>query len=162
MEDVVTYYGVAVSREGAAEVHDSLARAERAANVDAHLVKTIYALAYQLTSAQRLAEAHRYLLLVTLWAPTNTDYLRALGRVQQLRGQTGEALNTFSMCVAFGDRSPEIGLLIAECLLANGHRIQAAAVLHEAEATCDEMAGDRVLRDRIRATAQLIEATQTP
>lgn len=156
MSDIIGRYGIAVSRADMAMIRQTLELETTRAAHNPHLLATVYAMAYQLLSVQKLAKAHRYFLLLAQWAPTNTTYLRALGRVQYLRGQTYEALNTFSMCVSFGDVSPELGVCIAECHLALDQRAQAASVLHEVQDACTDSAEHVALLERVKAMAELI------
>jgi len=162
MPDVETHYGIAVSQRDAAAVRDTLELAMANAQTDAHLLETIYALAYQLMSLQRFAQARRYLLLLAVWAPTNTGYLRALARAQKVLGQADEALNTYAMCVSLGDASPEVGLGIAECHLSCNRRANAALVLHEATEVCGNLPEHGALRDRIKAIGKLLATSELP
>ncbi|AHB08616.1 hypothetical protein LV28_19630 [Pandoraea pnomenusa] len=160
MSDIIGRYGIAVSHEDMAMVRQTLERETTRAAHNPHLLATVYALAYQLLSVQKLAKAHRYFLLLAQWAPTNTTYLRALGRVQFLRGQSYEALNTFSMCVAFGDVTPELGVCIAECHLALDQRAQAASVLYEVQDACTDIPEHGALLERVNAMVDLIVSGQ--
>ncbi|VVE48378.1 hypothetical protein PIN31115_04518 [Pandoraea iniqua] len=156
MGELFSRYGITVSRADVAQVRHHLeAAASLASKPDERALQTIYALAHHRLTMSQLDTAYSYLTLLAFWAPTNSDYLRALGRVQQLLGDPQGALAILTMALSLGDDSPELGLCIAECHFACQQRELALRVLLEAELACGADAQHAAVCQRIRALAQL-------
>ena len=136
---------------------EALPSSSRLSNVDADV---IYALAYNLVMQGRHEAAYRYFSLLTLYQPTNIDYLAGLAHSYRMLELFAEALNIYSFLAVIDPDQPEHTLAIAECLLLQKEvqeaRDTVAMVLRYCDQTTSPTESTRKVRDRATAISQLI------
>ena len=136
---------------------EALPSSSRLSKVDADV---IYALAYNLVTQGRHEAAYHYFSLLTLYQPTNIDYLMGLAHSYRMLEQFAEALNIYSFLAVIDPEQPEHTLAIAECLLLQKEvqeaRDTVAMVLRYCDQNPSQTAATHKVRDRAKVIAQLI------
>ena len=138
---------------------EALPSSSRLSKVDADV---IYALAYNLVIQGRYEAAYRYFSLLTLYQPTNIDYLTGLAHSYRMRELFAEALNIYSFLAVIDPEQPEHTLAIAECLLLQKEvqeaRDTVAMVLRYCDQNISQTEATSKVHDRAKAISQLIAA----
>ena len=138
---------------------EALPSSSRLSKVDADVV---YALAHNLVMQGRYEAAYRYFSLLTLYQPTNIDYLTGLAHSYRMRELFAEALNIYSFLAVIDPDQPEHTLAIAECLLLQKEvqeaRDTVAMVLRYCEQNISQTEASSKVHDRAKAISQLIAA----
>lgn len=136
---------------------EALPSSSRLSKVDANV---IYALAYNLVVQGRYEAAYRYFSLLTLYQPTNVDYLAGLARSYRMLELFPQALNIYSFLAVIDPEQPEHTLAIAECLLLQKEvqeaRDTVAMVLRYCEQNPAKSSHTAKVQSRAQAISQLI------
>lgn len=132
---------------------EALPSSSRLSNVDANV---IYALAYNLVVQGRYEAAYRYFSLLTLYQPTNVDYLTGLAHCYRMLELFSEALNIYSFLAVIDPEQPEHTLAIAECLLLQKEVQEARDTVAMVLRYCDQHVSQPGTTDKVRSRAQAI------
>lgn len=132
---------------------EALPSSSRLSNVDAN---AIYALAYNLVVQGRHEAAYRYFSLLTLYQPTNVDYLVGLANSYRMLEHFAEALNVYSFLAVIDPEQPEHTLAIAECLLLQKEVQEARDTVAMVLRYCDQNASQLGTTDKVRDRALVI------
>lgn len=121
-------------------------------------IDTIYAMAYQLVLQGRYETAGQYFSLLTLYRPTNVDYLQGLALCQQKLERYEQALNIYAFLAVIDPENMDHEIAIAECLMLQSDFAEARKTVDSILQYCRESghaaaSGQRaqVLKERINA-----------
>ena len=127
------------------------------ARLDDDAIRHVSRLAYSQLNQGHVEEAYRYYGLLTLYRPTQTEFLAGQGLCARRLGRLAEAGALFDLAAMIEPENPVHTLLAAECLLESGALDEARLALLQIKRLCAASGGHPDIAERAAALLELVD-----
>jgi type III secretion system low calcium response chaperone LcrH/SycD len=117
---------------------------------------SVHAIAYNLYTQGRFAEAERYFGFLSFYRPLDCRYLVSIGSCRQMQKNFSGAIESYSLATLLEPENPEPSLHVAECLLGLGEAEAARETLHMVANLCRLKGGHADVAARAEALQSLL------
>ena len=121
-------------------------------------IDTLYAMAYQLVSQGRYETASQYFALLTLYRPTNVNYLQGMALCHRQLERYAEALNLYSFLAVIDPENMDHEVAIEECLVLQSELDEARETVDRNLQCFHESSREDKSADRARVLQERLDA----